>query len=105
MNISHLNFANASKFLLKWANRQIAYFNESQVDRLLSLPSSVCNSLNHWIKSARKTLCLQNSNNNKFADYFDVLFVDASTWGWGAYFISSSGESSFMNLALKEIYF
>ena len=79
-------------FLLKWANRQIAYFNESHVDRLLSLPSSVCNSLNHWIKSARKTLCLQNSNNNKFFDYFDVLFVDASTWGWGAYFISSSGE-------------
>jgi hypothetical protein len=77
-------------FLLKWANRQIAVLNNTGKDRDLSLPASVCSALNHWIQRAKSILSLSNNNLCNFD--FDVLFVDASTWGWGAYFISSTGE-------------
>jgi hypothetical protein len=74
-------------FLLKWSNRQIAKLNATGVDSDVQLPQTCTNLLNSWIKASSQTLQI---NSRKSFNY-DILFVDASTYGWGAYFISSSG--------------
>ena len=75
-------------FLLKWSNRQIAKLNSSGIDSEVQLPATCTNLLNSWIKSSSKILHINKSN---IKNEYDILFVDASNFGWGAYFVSSSG--------------
>jgi hypothetical protein len=77
-------------FLLKWANRRIAQLNKSGLDAKLTLPTFVARSLNSWMSCCTKSLSLSSSNINCAG--YDILFVDASFFGWGAFFISSSGQ-------------
>jgi hypothetical protein len=50
----------------------------------------VARSLNSWMSCCTKSLSLSSSNINCAG--YDILFVDASFFGWGAFFISSSGQ-------------
>jgi hypothetical protein len=85
-------------YAMKWANRQVSKLNAGiPLDTKVSVPRSVCDQVNRWLKAARSTLTLpmssnDNNNNNNKNKKYDILFTDASVHGWGAYYISSDGS-------------
>ena len=88
-------------YAMKWVNRQVSKLNRgTPLDTTVSLPRSVCDPLNKWLKAAKSSLTLlpddqkQNNNNNKDTTLvkYDLLFTDASKFGWGAYLVTSDSQ-------------
>ncbi len=89
-------------FVIKQINRYVSRLNKTgATDEQHTLPGSVVSSLNEWIKQSRTKLTLppdnqynsipNNKNKMKQKKKFDVLFIDASLWGWGAFFVGADG--------------
>ena len=97
-------------FTIKQINRYISRLNKTGIDQNNTLPGSVVSSLNQWIREARSTLTLlpdieSNKNKNeqkKKNTAFDVLFVDASLYGWGAFYIGADGIIAISGAAWKD---
>ena len=99
-------------YSIKWVNRQIAKLNKEGDDFAVTLPPSVVTALNSWLEKSKSFLELppttttkssassefNNNNNNSSSSSaskrqtFDILFTDASITGWGAFFITPTGE-------------
>ena len=89
-------------YAMKWVNRQVSKLNRgTPLDTTVSLPRSVCDPLNKWLKAAKSSLTLlpdddqkqqnRNNNNDTLVKY-DLLFTDASKFGWGAYLVTSDSQ-------------
>ena len=97
-------------FTIKQINRYISRLNKTGIDQTNKLPGSVVSSLNKWIREARSTLTLLpdiNSNKNeneqkKKNTAFDVVFVDASLYGWGAVYVGADGIIAISGAAWKD---
>jgi hypothetical protein len=85
-------------FAIKWINRHVSRLNRPDADLEATVcpPRVVCDLLNDWLTKSRSSIHLPpnkrppGSRLSKKA--FDILFTDASVYGWGAYFVSASGE-------------
>ena len=81
-------------FAMKWVNRNICRYNKTGEDVQLHLPPSVTKQLNEWISRAKKFVHLPPSKTSTILkpERYDVLFTDASAFGWGAFFIGADGD-------------
>ena len=76
-------------FALKWVNRHVARLNKPDADlnQKVVLPKHVASLLNVWICKSKLFVHLPPSNVIVKPTRYDVLFTDASAYGWGAIFI------------------
>ena len=81
-------------FALKWVNRHVARLNKPDADlnQKVVLPKHVASLLNVWICKSKLFVHLPPSNVIVKPTRYDVLFTDASAYGWGAIFIGADGD-------------
>ena len=77
-------------FAMKWINRHITKYNKTGIDEEIIIPAIVAEQLNDWKTKAKKIVYL-NQENRTFEN-FDIIYSDASAYGWGGYWIGADGS-------------